>query len=456
MGDNTITAISTPPGVGAIGVVRISGPEAKDILKRVWTSSHISVDKCVTHRMYYGNIVDNIIENVGKPQVIDNVLAVFMEAPNSYTGENLVEIHCHAGAYLTERILNLIINAGARPAEPGEFTKRAYLNNRMDLLQCEAVADVIGASSERSLKLAQEQLSGRLSDEIAKIKTALKEIKASVEATIDFPEEDIEMINQCGIKEKIESIRFETDKLSSTYSEGRLLREGVKVVIVGKPNVGKSSLMNLLLGSERVIVHDTPGTTRDVIEEHALIGGISFMLIDTAGIHDSVCEIEKMGIIKTRLKLSEADLTIVVLDAASGVDKKDEDVLSETKNIPRIVIVNKSDKGLNVADLKFDLKTSAATGDGIDNLKEMMTGFVTKKHKSEAGDSIITRQRHKNSLEKISVSLELATKSIENKESAEFVACHLQNAMDSLGELTGEITSDDVLNEIFSKFCIGK
>ncbi len=494
---DTIAAISTPPGIGAVGIVRISGPAAKDVLKRVWINREQPVDTFVTHRMYYGKLTGLSTGEIpplpvkgcgpngvlrpplkkgggdespplkkgggGGFAVIDNVLAVWMKGPHSYTGEDVVELNCHGGAFTTKAVLDAILSNGARLAEPGEFTRRAFLNGRLDLAQAEAVADVINATSERALRLANEQLEGRFSTELKAEMGALKELKAFVEASIDFPEEDIEFLEHEQVGKKIAGINKRLEHLSSTYNEGRLIHDGVRVAIVGKPNVGKSSILNALLGSDRAIVHASPGTTRDVIEEGVSLDGLMFRLVDTAGIRDSICEIERMGIDRAKMKLSEADVALVVMDPTRPFDKDDETILKETVDIKRIIVVNKKDlvgdrdeETIDFDDSTKKLLVSAKTLEGIPELKEQLVLFVTGGQDLEGEGVIITNLRHKKEIDSAASALDGALISLGNRESAEFIAHHLQVAMDALGRVTGEVGVEDVLNEIFSKFCVGK
>ena len=460
--NSTIAAISTSPGIGAIGVIRMSGIHAKEILKKVWISANISVDKFETHRLYYGKI-----------STIDNVLAVWMKAPHSYTGEDVVEISCHGGTVSTKAVLEAVIEAGARPATPGEFTRRAFLNGKMDLSQAEGVADIINATNERAARLAREQLEGTLSKKVKEIQSKLKETKAFIEATIDFSEGDIGFIKKDGVELNIKDICKCLQNLASTLDEGRMIHDGVRVVIVGRPNVGKSSLLNALLGSERAIVHHAPGTTRDLIEDMVNIGGVTFRLIDTAGIRDSTCEIEQMGIKRTRMRLSEADLAIVIFDATFICDD-DFKLLDEIGDSPKVIVINKIDLlSAGVARRAFEhlpktgaqrthsdrtpadqIKLSAKTGEGIDILKDHMIRFVSSRSSSEG--VVITNIRHKKAIDRSIEFINSASKAISEGESAEFIAHHIGMAMDSLGEITGEVTTEDILDEIFSKFCIGK
>jgi tRNA modification GTPase len=423
----------------------------------LWINDDHPVDKFETHRLYYGKLASKADETGTNPQVIDNVLAVWMGAPHSYTGEDVVEIHCHGGAVSTKEILLMVTSCGARPAEPGEFTRQAFLNGRLDLMQAEGVAEVISASSERALRLANEQINGRPSREIRRLQSELKEIKAFVEATIDFPEEDIEFIEHERMAGKIEGILFGVRRLLSTYKEGRLIHDGVRTVILGRPNVGKSSILNALLGNDRAIVHHTPGTTRDTIEESAQINGLCFRLIDTAGIRNTANEVEKIGIDRARESAENADLIMVVLDAGSPITEEDMALINVPGGVPRVVVLNKIDKNsVAPANIHTDVQTSATVGTGIEDLKRKLASCMTGQVEKAHGGVTITNARHRNLLEEAASALESSLAEIGKKESAEFIAHHLQAAMTALGKITGEVTTEDVLNEIFSKFCIGK
>lgn len=448
MQNDTIAAISTPSGVGAVGIIRISGSGARDILSMVWINDQNPVDKFITNRLYYGKIST-------RERVLDNVLAVYMMAPHSYTGEDVVEIHCHGGTITTRLILESVMRTGARPAEAGEFTKRAFLNGKMDLVQAEAVADIISATTDQSLRLAQEQLSGRLSEVIKSVQGRLKEIKAFIEAAIDFPEEDVQFVENEKISVKIGKIVAELKKLSGTYEEGRLIHDGVKVVIVGKPNVGKSSLLNRLLGTDRAIVHHEAGTTRDTIEEGLNIDGYLFRLIDTAGIRESNSEIERIGIDRAKIRLTEADLAIYLIDATIAFDENDKRVAKEVDGIKTITVLNKIDL-VRKSSIKTDMELSAKTGEGMEKLKNKLTDFVRSASDTSPEGVLLTNLRHKKRIDDGLTWLERAKESADKKESAEFIAYNLDEAMKNLGSITGEVTTEDVLNEIFSKFCIGK
>lgn len=464
--NDTIAAISTPSGEGAIGVVRLSGAASRDILSKVWTSRHVSVDNLVSHRLYYG-IIGRLSTDMSQNShldAIDTVLVAWMAAPNSYTGEDVVEVSCHGGSVVTKMILSELLKAGARLAEPGEFTRRAFLNGKMDLAEAEGVADVIHASSERALRLANEQLRGALSKEVDRLKEELKKLLVFVEATIDFPEEDIEMIKTERVEQGVLSISMELKKLIDSYEEGRLYREGLRVAIVGRPNVGKSSLFNRLLGEDRAIVHHRPGTTRDLIEERVLLNGINFLFIDTAGLRDSSDEVEEIGMGRARARVEDADLILLVMDVSAPLTSDDEKLMAHFEGKRLVIILNKDDKKYPAAIKSFEtiinkqkaIFISALNGNGFEELKNGLVDVATKGAGHESSGVHVTNIRHKRSLVAASGHLDGAISAVLGDMSAEFVAAHIRPAMDSLGAITGEVTTDEILNDIFSNFCIGK
>jgi tRNA modification GTPase len=444
---DTIAAVATPPGQGGIGVVRISGPEAKRVLAGVW-AGQTGVYEFESHKLYYGPVKKD-------GALIDRVLVSWMKAPRSYTGEDVVEISGHGGPVVMKRILEACCDGGARLAYPGEFTKRAFLNRRMDLVQAEAVADVISASNDEGMKSAQEQLEGRLSRRITQLNGRLTELRALVEASIDFPEEDVEFIENAGIKDRLRSIIDDASRLSLTFEDGRLLRDGVRVVIAGRPNAGKSSLFNSLIGSSRAIVHHQPGTTRDVVEQSIGLGGLTFHLRDTAGLGKAGCEVEGMGISRAREELEQADMVIYVIDATVDMTKQDEEALSKL-GPRRIVVYNKADL-LDVAAREDDkLLVSATDGDGLDDLREEMLRAMRTKETTETGGVIVTNLRHKLALDDAVKAVNDALVAVEKGEPVECAAHHLRSAQEGLGNITGETFDEAILDEIFSKFCIGK
>jgi len=456
---DTIAAIATPAGTGGIGIIKISGSQALEIISHFFRSASFNPQSLDTHRLYYGIVFD--------PKdgcELDDVLVSYMKGPTSYTGEDVVEINCHSGLMVVRRVLGLVINNGARLAEPGEFTKRAFINGRIDLTQAEAVIDIIEAQTETGLKLASRQLKGDLAKKVHEIQKDLLEITSIIEACIDFPEEDLDIFSEREMESKICKTAETLLKLISTYHEGSLYRIGIQAVIVGKPNVGKSSILNALLGDTRAIVSPIPGTTRDLIHEIINIQGIPVKLLDTAGLHHSSNEVEKMGIDFTLSKIAEADLVLLVLDGSSELDSRDWSIIENIKNKNVITIINKSDLPhvLTIQRLQRDItfrnmvQVSALYHHGINKLKDLIEQSVLQDNHDITSNILISNTRHKSALENTYNSLQLVQEGFQKKRSPELIAVDQQAALSYLGELTGETTTEDVLDEIFSKFCIGK
>jgi tRNA modification GTPase len=461
--NDTITAIATPSGVGAIGIVRLTGPESRVVLERLWISSVVSVDKMETHRFYYGKLAETgcktppnspNIHSAPAP-IIDEIMAVFFAGPRSYTGEDMVELYCHGGAVVLQEILAACVSAGARLAEPGEFTQRAFLNGKMDLAQAEGVAGVIHATSDAARRNATDQLTGRLSAVIRRAMDQLTELRAFVEATIDFPEEDIEMIAHAGVVERLAPIRRHLSQLSETYATGRLLSDGVRVVLVGAPNVGKSSLMNLLLGQDRSIVHEVPGTTRDYVDAVWNLNGIAVHLTDTAGLREGQEEVERLGIERSRQKMDEADVVIMVCDGTRALTAAEQELVAALPMGRSLVVINKCD--LPMPSLVVQgISISAHTGEGRAGLEESLCSLLQGTGPKDVEGVTISALRHKQALERSIVALTAAESCVTAAGSAEFIAHHLTEASQALGEIVGEVTTDELLGQIFSKFCIGK
>ncbi len=460
-GNDTIAAIATPVGEGGISIIRVSGRGTIDVIASLFkSSSRLSVSEMKPRTFYHGHIVDS--DDAGNA---DEVLCVFMRSPASYTGEDMAEIHCHGGYLVPKKILGHVIDAGARPANAGEFSFRAFLNGKMDLVQAEAVIDIVHADSEEGLRQAELQLEGMLSGLINEYKETVLDILAEVEAQVDFPEEDIDPVIKEDIKSRSSNLIEVIDLLLESYEQGRVLKHGVSTVIIGKPNVGKSSLLNRLLLKDRAIVSPHPGTTRDFIEEILSVGGIALKLSDTAGIRVTADEIERVGVDIARDKAGKSELIIAVMDGSSGLDDDDRTVLELISGKTAIVAINKSDLSENLfpdalkdyIDPRYTVRTSAKTGVGIDELNNAILSLLLQnENPRESGEIVLTELRHKSALEKARASLKAFLNILDLGESPEFLALELRIALDALGEITGETTTEDILGRIFSKFCVGK
>lgn len=447
--EDTITAIATPSGVGAISVIRVSGTLSFEIVDKIFNGKNKLV-KSDSHTIHYGQIID---EN---GDLIDDVLISIFHNPHSYTGEDSAEISTHGNPLISKKIIDLLLKNGARLAEPGEFTKRAYLNNKLDLTQAEAVADVISSRTDASLRGARNQLDGLLSKKVDELRNSLINASSFVELELDFAEEDIEFINLEELLKRVTTIEVEIELLLKSYNFGKVIKDGVNVALVGKPNVGKSSLLNYILKESRAIVSHIPGTTRDIIREDVSIDGILFRLYDTAGIRISDDFIEKEGVLRSRQAVKNADLVILINDVVQGKSKELLSEISSLTNGDKILnILNKVDLG-NVSENEYDVKISALTGEGIETLFQKMKekAFGTANYSEKT--AIVSNSRHYDCLRRAMESLKKAENSIEHKMSGEFIAIDLRKAIDDLGEIIGIVTSEDILNNIFTKFCIGK
>lgn len=450
MKEDTIIALATPAGVGAISVIRISGPHCFYVTDKFFRGK-TKISQASSHTIHHGDIFNLDDEHV------DDVLISVFRAPNSYTGEDSVEISSHGNPLIIQKIIELFLNEPyVRLAEPGEFTKRAFLNNKIDLAKAEAVADIINSRTEASFRGARNQLDGFLSQKVAELRDKLINSSSFIELELDFAEEDIEFVNQEELLKRIEGIIIEIDTMLESYSFGRVIRDGVNVALVGKPNVGKSSLLNYILKESRAIVSEIPGTTRDVIREEVSIDGILFRLFDTAGIRISEDAIEKEGILRSRETVRNADVVILIEDVLQE-EPKDLliDLLKLTGADKILRVANKIDLMTEVpfeADVKISAKTGEGMGELFKKLKQKAIGTESYTEKT----AIVTNLRHHNCLKKSRENLINARESILNKMSGEFIAVDLRNAEISLSEIIGEVTSDDILNNIFMKFCIGK
>lgn len=458
MNGDTIAAVATAMTASGIGIVRISGGDALEIAGRVYRSKSGKKDirKAASHTIHYGFIYDG-------EQLIDEVLVMIMKGPRSYTGEDTVEIDCHGGVLAMRKVLDAVIHAGARPAEPGEFTKRAFLNGRIDLSQAEAVMDVIQAQSEYALKSSMSQLKGSLLQSIQKIRSAIIYQVAYIESALDDPEH----ISLDGYGQELaEVVKKEKEKLKrliDSFSEGKMIREGIRTVIVGKPNAGKSSLLNCLVGEEKAIVTDIAGTTRDVLEETIILQGISLKMMDTAGIRNTEDTVEKIGVERARTYAKDADLILYVVDTSTELDENDEEILELLKEKKAIVLLNKSDLTPVVTVEMLQKKTSqpiipisARMEQGVDRLEEKIREMFFQGDISFNDEVYITNVRHKNALEDAYASLTMVENSIAMEMPEDFFSIDLMSAYEALGSITGESVGEDLVNEIFSKFCTGK
>lgn len=443
MDNRTIAAISTPQGTGGISVIRISGSDAVAVADKVFSGSIRNVR---SHTVHYGYILNN-------GERVDEVLLTVMLAPRTFTREDTVEISCHGGSVVTRAVLGAVIGAGAYPAEPGEFTKRAFLNGRIDLSQAEAVIDVINAKNELSRRSAVMQLGGTLSREIKSVRDALVHLAAQMQVIIDYPDEDLEDVTAEDIENVCRACAERVERLIESAEGGRIIRDGIKCAIVGKPNVGKSSLLNFLSQSERAIVTDIAGTTRDVIEESVSIRGIPLILSDTAGIRETEDEVERIGVDRSMRYLDAADLVIVVTDAETGLDDEDRAVLEATKDKKRIVLVNKTDiaKGDDIG-----IPVSARTGAGMDRLADEIARLCRLDEIQSENGAVITNMRHRAALSDARGALRRAEAALRAGMPADIVSIDISAAMDALGEITGETVSESVVDEIFHNFCVGK
>lgn len=450
MVDNEIiVALATPEGEGAISVIRVSGSGCIKILDKIFRGKS-KLSNATTHTIHYGKIISE------QNEVIDDVLISIFVSPNSYTGEDSVEISTHSSPIIIKKIIELLIFHGIKLAEPGEFTKKAFLNGKVDLAQAEAVADVINARTDASLRGARNQLDGILSQKVDELRTGLLSVSSLLELELDFAEEDLEFVSSSETIEKIDIITEEVDSLLKTYSFGRIIRDGVNVAIVGKPNVGKSSLLNYILKESRAIVSEIPGTTRDIIREEVSIGGILFRLYDTAGLRLTESTVEKEGIKRSRDAVKEADIVLFINDVLDGYS---EELFNELINITEekriISVLNKIDL-IHSVEIKAELRVSALTGEGFDELfKLLKTKSLGSKSYTEKS-AVVSNIRHYNALKSARTNLINAKSSILNKMTGEFISVDLRLAEEHLGEIIGKVTTDDILNNIFSKFCIGK
>lgn len=458
MKTDTIAAIATAMSPAGIGIVRISGDDALNIIDKIYRSPSNKkvISACPSHTIHYGYICDG-------EEIIDEVMILFMKAPNTYTRENTVEIDCHGGVFVVKRVLETVLKYGARPAEPGEFTKRAFLNGRIDLTQAESVIDIINSKNQFALSSSINQLKGSVQKDIKKIREKIIHEIAFIESALDDPEH----ISLEGYPEKLKKIveqnAFEIKKLLDSSDNGRVLKEGINTVIIGKPNAGKSSLLNALVGTDRAIVTDIAGTTRDVLEEQIYLHGITLNIMDTAGIRDTEDVVEKIGVTKAKDFAKNADLIIYVVDASTPLDESDREIISLLEDKKAIILLNKSD--LDTVTFEEDVRKlinktiisiSAKENIGITELEETIRDMFLNGEVTFNDEVYITNIRHKNSLQEALSGLHLVVQSIEDDMPEDFYSIDLMNAYQALGNIIGESVEDDLVEEIFSKFCMGK
>ncbi|SHJ27402.1 tRNA uridine-5-carboxymethylaminomethyl(34) synthesis GTPase MnmE [Lutispora thermophila] len=457
--DDTIAAVGTAPGEAGIGIIRLSGKRSQDILGQIFRGKKAKdVNEMPSRYMSYGFIYDE------EGKKIDEVLAVIMRAPYSYTGEDVVEIHCHGGVISIRKIMELVLKKGARLAEAGEFTKRGFLNGRIDLAQSEAVIDIITAKTDEGLENAVNQLQGELSLKVKEVMDKLMSMLAHIEASIDFPEHDIEEVTSENLKSQGNEALGILKELQDTYYEGKIQREGLSTAIIGRPNVGKSSLLNLLLRENRAIVTDIPGTTRDIIEEYLNVKGVLIKLIDTAGLRETEDVVEKIGVEKTKEALNRADLVIFIVDASKKLTEEDMAIASMIKQKKVIVAANKIDAGIE-ADLEalgeiFDghniIKMSVKDKKGIDLLEEAIYNTAYSGNVKSKSSAVVSNIRHKSLIDKAVDSIEKAMEAIDEGIPVDLISVDIKDAWRYLGEITGDTVEEDIITEIFSRFCIGK
>lgn len=455
--EDTISAVATAWGEGGIGIVRISGPKAKDVLEHIFVP--MRQRPIENRKMTYGKIID--------PQdgsVVDEVLAVYMKGPHTYTTEDVAEINCHGSIVALRKTLALTLQWGARMAEPGEFTKRAFLNGRIDLSQAEAVIDLIRAKTDRSFDVAMGQMEGSISREIKEIRAKLMDVLVNITVNLDYPDEDIEEITYGTLESQLQEIEDDVDKLLSTARTGRLLREGLSVAIIGKPNVGKSSLMNRFLRESRAIVTDIPGTTRDIIEESMSLRGIPVKLIDTAGIRSTEDIIEKIGIEKSREALNQADLVIFVLDGSREISREDREIADGVRNKKTLILINKADLTQIVTESQIKqwmpesrvILTSMESGEGVKEVEDLIYDMVFEGQVTQENRLLITNVRHADLMKQAKEEIQMALSMCRRGEALDFLEVNVRQCFEALGEIIGETVSDTIIEEVFARFCLGK
>lgn len=458
-GEEVIAVIATPPGTSGIGKVRISGDEALKVADKIFRSpAGVKLRGVESHTINYGFIRDL------SGQEVDEVLALVMRSPRSFTREDTVEFDCHGGMLPLQGVLEAALEAGARLAEPGEFSRRAFLNGRIDLAQAEGIIDLINAKSSKGREIALQQLRGRLSEHIDRLRSRLLDILTGVEASIDFPEDEIPELDQASLGDQLEEIRMELEELIASSRTGRVYQEGIETVIAGKPNVGKSSLLNYLLNENRAIVTDIPGTTRDVITELISFAGLPLKVVDTAGIRRTEDRVEKIGVEKSQDSLKTADLVLLMLDVSQGITAEDLEIYHLVKDKPLIILVNKTDLPADLSQEQIEERFSAhpvifisvREETGLQELKDKIYEIIMGGRAAGDYDYIITRLRHQQALEEARDSLKRAIEAHKDGVPADLLAVDLKEVLVKLGEITGDTVAEDIIDRIFADFCIGK
>ena len=455
---STIVSISTAPGIGGIGIIRMSGNETFEILNKIFKpKKEQKIEEIKGYTMKYGEIIDN-------NQIIDEVLVSYFKAPKSYTTENMCEINSHGGSIIVKKILEICLKNGADMAEPGEFTKRAFLNGRIDLAQAESVIDLINAKSDREAKSGIKQLEGALSKEIKDIKQEIMNVLVNIEVTIDYPEYDTPEVQKQELTMMLEKVEKKLSQLEESFDNGKIIKEGIKTAIIGKPNAGKSSLLNTILKEERAIVTDIEGTTRDTIEEFVTVKGIPIKLVDTAGIRNAKDEVEKIGIQKSIEEAQNADLIIAIFDSSKELTIEDKEIIDLIKGKKAIILLNKTDLPSKIDEnnkqlkenAKNIIKISAKNNQGINKLYDKIAEMFSLNQINLDNEVLITNVRHKNIISKALQNVKKANEAILVNMPIDIVTIYIKEILEDLGEITGEYVTEDIINEIFSKFCLGK